>query len=256
MPSTTTRAALPFPLSSDPVNVPSDMENLAARIDAVYGPESHGTFADIPAFGNFGFKYFATDITGQDGGLGQWFFDTGVRWCAINPPLPTFALANGSTPITGNQTFNENIIVDGNATVEGTLNTGAQATFPTLGVTGNATVDGTLAVVGKITSAGNQIPTLPIAGTPLVGTFTGQQVEIMMGVATVSFSSGVGTLTFPAAFPHGVFSFVFNVVAGSNVTFSIGPSGVTTSSAEMEGITSTGGLYNGSGSFSYLAMGF
>lgn len=97
MPSTTSRLAIPFPLGTDPVNVPSDMENLANRIDGIIGAESSGTLANRPAFGNAGFKYFATDQTNSGGTLGVWYYDTGSSWDPINPATPDAVYNPGGT---------------------------------------------------------------------------------------------------------------------------------------------------------------
>lgn len=88
MGSTTSRLALPYPAASDPNNVPSDMGNLATRLDGILGLEGYGLLSARPAAGNEGFKYFATDQTGAGGTTGVWFFDNGTTWVAINPNIP------------------------------------------------------------------------------------------------------------------------------------------------------------------------
>lgn len=231
MPSSTSRAAIPYPLSTDPVNVPSDMENLANRIDAIYGPESHGTFASIPAFGNFGFKYFATDVAGQDGGLGQWFFDTGTRWCAINPPVP-FVKLDGSTPITGSQTFNANITVDG-----------------------NATVDGTLTVAGVLTATGG-IPAYlkgAFSGTPLVGSYSGQQLLQQGSLKSSPTGAGTVTITFDAAFPNGVM-YVTALGPSGSILYVFTVASCTKTAVVLNGLAWNGTEWLAFGAGSNLAM--
>lgn len=88
MPATTTRLAIPYPLASDPDNVPQVMENLADRIDAIIGAESSGALSARPNPGNAGFKYFATDQVGAGGTTGVWYYDNGVTWVTVNPNIP------------------------------------------------------------------------------------------------------------------------------------------------------------------------
>jgi hypothetical protein len=85
MPLTTTRLALPYPVSSDPDNVPGDMANLANRLDAILGIDGYGTLAARPAAGNEGFTYFATDQTGAGGTTGVLYYDNGSSWVTLNP---------------------------------------------------------------------------------------------------------------------------------------------------------------------------
>jgi hypothetical protein len=84
----TSRLAIPYPVTSDSNNVPTDMAALANRVDAIIGAENFGLLAARPAAGHAGFKYFATDQTGTGGTTGVWYFDTGTVWLAINPNLP------------------------------------------------------------------------------------------------------------------------------------------------------------------------
>lgn len=94
MGSTTSRLALPYPVASDPDNVPSDIQALATRIDGIVGAESYGPLSSRPAAGNEGFKYFATDQTGAAGSTGVLYYDNGTAWVTVNPNIP-FAGSGG-----------------------------------------------------------------------------------------------------------------------------------------------------------------
>lgn len=90
MGSTTSRLDIPYPVSSDPNNIPSDMEALANRLDLLVAPLTYGTFATIPAPGNQGFEYFATDTL-------ILYLDTGTQWIALNESSTV-----GGSPTTSN----------------------------------------------------------------------------------------------------------------------------------------------------------
>ena len=93
MPADTSRDDLPYPLPSDPNDVPDDMEALADRMDAIFGPESSGTLASLPTptSGEAGAKYFATDAPNSAGTTGVLYWDTGTGQVPINPAPVTNA---------------------------------------------------------------------------------------------------------------------------------------------------------------------
>lgn len=87
MPATTTRLALPYPLGTDTPNTPSFLQQLANALDTIVIKWQTGTLALRPSAGNGGFAYLATDQTGADGNLGQWYLDTGTQWILVNPQV-------------------------------------------------------------------------------------------------------------------------------------------------------------------------
>jgi hypothetical protein len=86
--STTTRLALPYPVASDPNNVPADMQRLADAIDAVAVVKAEGLFSARPAPAINGRIFRATDT-------GAVYFDTGAAWIQLNVNLAASAQAKG-----------------------------------------------------------------------------------------------------------------------------------------------------------------
>lgn len=75
---TTSRLALPYPVSTDPNNVPSDMLALGARLDLIGASYAAGVASARPAAGTQGRFYLATDTKVVS-------FDTGTAWVDMNP---------------------------------------------------------------------------------------------------------------------------------------------------------------------------
>lgn len=96
MSTQTSRLALPYPQPTDPDDVPTYMGGLANALDVIIIKWQTGTLANRPAAGNAGFAYLATDVTGADGQLGQWFLDNGTVWLLINPPAALASAVSNS----------------------------------------------------------------------------------------------------------------------------------------------------------------
>lgn len=69
--------ALPYPTSTDPNNVPSDIQGLATQLDGLILGGASGTLAARPAAGKARRIYFATDN-------GLLYYDTGSAWVAYS----------------------------------------------------------------------------------------------------------------------------------------------------------------------------
>lgn len=74
----TTEWSLPYPLSTDPNNVPSDMQALATALDGLIFGGASGTLANRPAAGKARRVYYATDT-------GLLYYDTGSAWVYFSP---------------------------------------------------------------------------------------------------------------------------------------------------------------------------
>ena len=78
MPANTTRAAMPYPLPDDTVDVPRDVKAVADKLETDMAIDAQGTFAARPAPGKRGRYYFATDH-------GVVYRDDGTAWAAVGP---------------------------------------------------------------------------------------------------------------------------------------------------------------------------
>jgi microcystin-dependent protein len=97
----TSKWGLNYPASTDPTNVPGDIEQPIAEIDALLAPVVYGTLAARPAAGKQSRWYFAND----GGNYGLIFQDTGSAWVAIgvvnstiNPGVGSPALITSVSP--------------------------------------------------------------------------------------------------------------------------------------------------------------
>lgn len=85
MPATTTRLALPYPVPTDPADIPADMQALANKLDPASAVFLQGTAATRPAAGVAGRFHYATDTSTLT-------YDNGTAWVGIGatagvPPL-------------------------------------------------------------------------------------------------------------------------------------------------------------------------
>jgi hypothetical protein len=76
----TARLALPYPLPSDPTNVPGDVQALATALDSAVTAEGAGLLSARPAAGTAGRIYRASDVPAL-------YWDNGATWDQIWPPL-------------------------------------------------------------------------------------------------------------------------------------------------------------------------
>lgn len=97
MGSTTSRLALPYPVASDPNNVPSDMQKLAAAVDTDCAAYTQNTFANRPSPSVSGRLFLATDTSNI-------YYDTGSEWLQVNLNAAASVQALGDLLVaTGNQ---------------------------------------------------------------------------------------------------------------------------------------------------------
>jgi hypothetical protein len=78
MPAATSRLALPYPIPDDSVDVPRDVQALAAKLDPSVAVDTQGTFAARPAAAVSGRYYYATDAA-------TLYRDTGTAWVPVGP---------------------------------------------------------------------------------------------------------------------------------------------------------------------------
>lgn len=179
-----------------------------------------------------------------------------------------YARTDGTREITGAQTFGNNVTVDGNLSAAGTLAATGNATLGgTLGVTGAATlastlhaqattvssltVTGAVSTGGLITAGGLQALVVSGVGTPIVGSYTSQQIRVQAGSASGTTNSNFElSVSFEEAFPNGVFA-VIPVGYGTSPTGGDGIASVTTS-----GFVWAGPLQNTPSTLMYIAIGF
>lgn len=94
-------------------------------------------------------------------------------------------------------------------------------------------------------------------GTPLVGSApaSGSATYLVQSASpAVTFSAGLGGLTFGAPFPNGLQSFTFSVLSGTGgAAFSF--SGPTTSAVAIV-LSFSGTAFTGTATVSYTAVGF
>lgn len=109
MPSTTTRLAIPYPVSTDTPNIPGDVQNLAARLDAICVVFSQVT--TLPAAGNQGYLYLRT-------GDSTLWYDTGAVLEPLNLPVTrtvtiphAWAITGPFDPTSGSDTFLPPLVV-------------------------------------------------------------------------------------------------------------------------------------------------
>ena len=84
MPATTSRLALPYPIATDPADVPADMLALANKLDPATSVFGQGLASARPAAAVAGRFYYATDT-------GALTWDTGTAWKLVGG-------ASGATP--------------------------------------------------------------------------------------------------------------------------------------------------------------
>jgi hypothetical protein len=84
----TSRLALPYPVATDPNNVPGDMGRLANAVDAIAVVYAEGLAAARPAAAIDGRIYRATDT-------GALYYDTGSAWLQINFNTASLVTAKG-----------------------------------------------------------------------------------------------------------------------------------------------------------------
>lgn len=75
MPATTSRLALPYPVSTDPADVPADLLALANKLDPLAAVFAQGTLAARPAAAVPGRLYYDTTTPAL-------WYDTGTAWAA------------------------------------------------------------------------------------------------------------------------------------------------------------------------------
>lgn len=110
--ATTTRLAIPYPAltGTDIDDVPSWMNQMAVRLDAIIAPTSHGPLASRPVStgGSPGIAdriYVATDVNPTSipdaaGGSMVVYRDTGTGWVAVGPFASKFHLGTFTSPAT------------------------------------------------------------------------------------------------------------------------------------------------------------
>lgn len=159
----TARLQLPYPIPDDTVDVPRDIQALAAKLDPNTPTFSSGTTAARPAAGVAGRLYWDTTLAAL-------FYDNGTAWMQASIPtvaaLPTtpptgFRVAWTPTVTGATRAVQWHMVYTGSAW---SFQGGAPAAtnpFPSWGFTG-ATLSALVAWVGGLTL------TAPVAGTWLV----------------------------------------------------------------------------------------
>lgn len=104
MPAATARLQLPYPIPDDTVDVPRDVQALAAKLDPSTSVYLQGTAAARPAAGVSGRLYFATDT-------GAVSYDTGTAWINVSTPSSSgvpLVTSLPSSPVDGQEVYYQN----------------------------------------------------------------------------------------------------------------------------------------------------
>jgi hypothetical protein len=174
--SSTSRLALPYPVGSDPTNVPADIQRLANALDGIAMTYSEGTAGARPAAGQHGRIYYSTDS-------GAVYYDYGSGWIQLNVTPASIAQAKGDLLIGSGAGQLARLPVGSDGQV-------LQALSGTPNGVQWANVAGTPAALPGAT-AGARFVGGTVAGSPASGTFqAGDFVIDQTGEIWVCFQSG------------------------------------------------------------------